>query len=233
MKARFTYLTLAAMALAIAFAACPKGGEGVVNENAKPDANAAGEGLAAAEGQETGQPALSNTLKVTTSMGSFTLELLPDAAPKTVENFKKWAAAGFYEGTIFHRVIPDFMIQGGGHLPDMTKKPFKGAVTNEADLAKSKGLTNKRGTISMAYVPGDPFGASVQFFINVKNNPNLDFKAKTLADYGHCPFGKVVQGMDVVDKISKVKTATVKEFSNVPAQPVTIVKIGASDSNSR
>jgi len=226
MKARLAYLTSAAMALMIVFAACPNRGEG---ENARPDANAAGEALAATESQEARQPALSNNLKVTTSMGSFTLELLPDAAPRTVENFKKRVLAGFYEGTIFHRVIPDFMIQGGGHLPDMTKKPVKGAVTNEADFAKSKGLINKRGTISMAYVPGDPFGASTQFFINVKNNPNLDFKAKTLTDYGHCPFGKVIQGMDVVDKISRVKTATIEKYSNVPAQPVVILRIEATE----
>jgi len=224
MKTRFTYMTVAAMALTIAFVACPKDGGGATGGDAKTEANDAGS-PAVAESQEASLPVLSDKLKVTTSLGSFTLELLPDAAPKTVENFKKWVAAGFYEGTVFHRVIPNFMIQGGGHLPDMTKKPFKGAVTNEADIAKSKGLTNKRGTISMAYVPGDPFGASVQFFINVKNNPNLDFKAKTLKDYGHCPFGKVIQGMDVVDKISRVKTTTVNSLSNVPAQPVTIVKV--------
>jgi cyclophilin family peptidyl-prolyl cis-trans isomerase len=158
-------------------------------------------------------------------MGTFTLELMPEAAPKTVENFQKRIREGFYPGTIFHRVKADFMIQGGGHLPDMSKKPFKGVVTNEADLAKSKGLTNTRGTISMAYVPGDPFGAAVQFFINLKNNPDLNFKAKTLTDYGHCPFGKVVEGMDVVDKISRVKTTSRNSFSDVPTQPVTILKV--------
>jgi len=164
-------------------------------------------------------------VRVTTSAGAFTLELMPEAAPKTVENFQKRIREGFYPGTIFHRVKPNFMIQGGGHLPDMTKKPVKGVVTNEADLAKSKGLTNTRGTISMAYVPGDPFGASVQFFINVKNNPELNFKEKTLTGYGHCPFGKVIEGMDIVDKISKVRTTKVNNFSDVPAQPVTILKI--------
>jgi len=224
MKNRFAYLTVAMLAL-LTFVACPKGGEGVADGNAKSGANVADE--PPADSERATQSLMGNNLNVTTSMGSFTLELLPDAAPKTVENFKKWVAAGFYDGTIFHRVIPDFMIQGGGHLPDMAKKPYRGNATNEADLAKSKGLTNKRGTISMAYVPGDPFGASVQFFINVKNNPNLDFKAKNLTDYGHCPFGKVIQGMDVVDKISRVKTTTTKDFSNVPAQPVTILKIEA------
>jgi len=164
-------------------------------------------------------------VRVTTSVGAFTLELMPEAAPKTVENFQKRIRERFYPGTIFHRVRPNFMIQGGGFLSDMSKKLFKGVVTNEADLAKSKGLTNTRGTISMAYVPGDPFGASVQFFINVKNNPELNFKAKSLTDYGHCPFGKVIEGMDIVDKISRVKTTKVKDFSDVPVQPVVILKV--------
>jgi peptidyl-prolyl cis-trans isomerase B (cyclophilin B) len=162
-------------------------------------------------------------VKVTTSLGAFTLELAPEAAPKTVENFRKRVREGFYDGTIFHRVMPD-IVQGGGHLPGMAKKPFKGNVTNEADLAKSKGLTNRRGTIAMAYVPGDPFGAAVQFFINVRDNPRLDFKAKSLAEYGFCPFGKVVQGMDVVDRISKARTQKTKDHSDVPVQTVTIVK---------
>jgi peptidyl-prolyl cis-trans isomerase B (cyclophilin B) len=168
-------------------------------------------------------PAAGPKVKVTTSMGAFTLELAPDAAPKTVDNFRRRVGEGFYDGTIFHRVLPG-IVQGGGHLPDMAKKPYKGNVTNEADLAKSKGLTNRRGTIAMAYVPGDPFGAAVQFFVNVKDNPKLDFKAKNLADYGFCPFGRVVQGMDVVDRISRVRTQTSKGHENVPAQAVTIIR---------
>jgi len=162
-------------------------------------------------------------VRVTTSMGEFELELRPDAAPKTVENFMKRVGDGFYNGTIFHRVKKEF-VQGGGYLPDKTKKPFKGNVANEADMAKSKGLTNRRGTIAMGYVPGDPFGAAVQFFINVRNNPELDFKAKTLAEYGFCPFGKVVKGMEVVDRISRTVTITVKDFTNLPEQDVLIVK---------
>jgi cyclophilin family peptidyl-prolyl cis-trans isomerase len=157
-------------------------------------------------------------------MGDFTLELLPEAAPKTVENFQKLVRAGFYDGLIFHRVMPNFMIQGGAHLPDMSKKASKAIGVNEADIAKSKGLLNTRGTISMAYVPGDPFGASSQFFINVKHNTNLDFKEKNRMDYGHCPFGKVIAGMDVVDKISKVQTKTIDVYSDVPVQQVTIIK---------
>jgi cyclophilin family peptidyl-prolyl cis-trans isomerase len=162
-------------------------------------------------------------VKVTTSMGAFTLELAPDAAPKTVENFRRRVREGFYDGTVFHRVMPN-IVQGGGHLPDMAKKPYKGNVAHEGELAKSKGLTNRRGAIAMAYVPGDPFGAAVQFFINVKDNPKLDFKAKNLADYGFCPFGRVVQGMDVIDRISKVKTANAKGHEGMPVQAVTIVR---------
>jgi len=169
---------------------------------------------------------IANKLRVVTSMGDFTLELLPEIAPKTVENFKKHVRDGFYEGIIFHRVIPNFMIQAGLHNPDMSKKPFKGHVVNEAEQAKEKGLLNTKGTISMAYAPGNPLtGANVQFFINLKHNTNLDFKEKTITGYGHCPFGKVVKGMDVVEKISRVGTKTINQFANVPVQPVTIAKI--------
>jgi cyclophilin family peptidyl-prolyl cis-trans isomerase len=167
----------------------------------------------------------SNKVMVATSMGNFTIELLPEAAPKTVENFLKWVRQGFYTDTIFHRVKPGFVIQGGGLTQDMNAKPYKGSVDNEADLAKAQGLTNTRGTISMAYAPGLPLGAAVQFFINVRNNPNLDFKEKTLTGYGHCPFGKVIEGMDVVDKISKVKTGMVKGQADVPLETVTILKM--------
>lgn len=210
---------LTAIVLTAVFMACDKDSE------AKKHAGVA---VGAAAENEIPKP-ISDQLKIITSMGAITLELLPEVAPKTVENFKKRAMEGFYEGIIFHRVIPDFMVQGGGFLPNMSQKPAKGAVINEADLAMSKGLMNTRGTISMALVPGDPHGASVQFFINVKNNPSLNFKAKTLKDFGYCPFGRVIQGMDVVDRISKVKTKTVnisgKPFSDVPVDTVTILSI--------
>ena len=117
------------------------------------------------------------------------------------------------------------MIQGGGLDSDMNRKAHRGTVTNEADIAKSYGLTNTRGTISMAYAPGDPYGASVQFFINVRNNPNLDFKAKSLTEYGHCPFGKVIDGMDVVDRISRARTGTIKGHADAPLETITILKV--------
>ena len=217
MKTYFSFPATATLALVAVLAACDKG--------AAEKEGAAAAGAASTASAEAPKP-IGNKLKVTTSLGAFTLELLPDAAPKTVENFKKWVGEGFYDGLIFHRVMPNFMIQAGGHYPDMSRKLFKGYVENEADLAKAKGLTNTRGTISMAYSPGNPItGANVQFFINVKNNPDLDFKEKTITGYGHCPFGRVVQGMDVVDKISLVRTKTINEHANVPVEPVTIDKI--------
>lgn len=163
-------------------------------------------------------------VKLTTSMGVIVLQLEPEAAPKTVENFLKYVRKGHYNGTVFHRVMKDFMIQGGGHLPDLSKRPTEASITNEADLAKAKGLTNKRGTVAMALPVGNPFGATAQFFINVKDNPNLNFKAKNMVDYGYCVFGRVVQGMDVVDKIRMVKTGSVKDMKDVPVKPVIIEK---------
>ena len=163
-------------------------------------------------------------VKLSTSMGEVVIQLEPDAAPKTVANFLNYVHKGFYNGTIFHRVIPNFMIQGGGHLPDLKKKPADSSITNEADLAKGKGLLNTRGTITMALPMGNPYGATSQFFINVQDNPKLNFKAKTMTDFGYCPFGKVVQGMQVVDQIRRVPTKTVGEFQNVPVKPVVILK---------
>jgi cyclophilin family peptidyl-prolyl cis-trans isomerase len=157
-----------------------------------------------------------------TSMGAFTVQLEPEAAPKTVENFLKYVRKGFYNGTVFHRVMPSFMVQGGGHLPDLTKKPTEAPVPPESDLAKAKGMTNKRGTVAMALPVGNPFGATAQFFVNVRDNPNLDFKAKNMTEYGYTAFGKVVLGMAVIDKIKAVKTRTVKDMKDVPVTPVLI-----------
>jgi len=157
-----------------------------------------------------------------TSMGSFTVQLEPEAAPKTVDNFLKYVRKGFYNGTIFHRVMPSFMIQGGGHLPDLTKKATEAPIPPESDLAKAKGMIHKRGTIAMALPQNNPFGATAQFFVNVQDNPNLNFKAKTMSGYGYTAFGKVVQGMEVVDRIKKVKTKTVKDMKDVPVTPVLI-----------
>lgn len=155
-----------------------------------------------------------------TTMGDITLELYQDKAPATVKNFLGYVDDKFYDGTIFHRVIKGFMIQGGGHTADMSKKPTKGPIKNEAD----NGLSNRRGTISMARMP-DPHSATSQFFINLVDNVNLDFRAKTDQGYGYCVFGKVISGMDVVDAIANVKIMTRHGMQNVPRETVEIISI--------
>lgn len=155
-----------------------------------------------------------------TSMGDITLEFYMDKAPVTVKNFLGYVDDKFYDGTIFHRVIKGFMIQGGGHTADMNKKPTKGAIKNEAD----NGLSNKKGTIAMARMP-DPHSATAQFFINHGDNDNLDFNAKTDQDYGYCVFGKVIAGMDVVDAIANVKIMTRRGMQNVPRETIEIISV--------
>lgn len=162
-------------------------------------------------------------VKLTTSMGVIVLELEPEAAPKTVENFLKYVKKGQYKGTIFHRVIPGFMIQGGGYVDYLGKKRTDPSIPNEADRALAAGLRNKRGTMAMARTP-DPHSAAAEFYINVVDNASLDFKGKTSAQaWGYCVFGRVVQGMDVVDRIKAVKTSNKRsDFLNLPVKPVLI-----------
>ena len=157
-------------------------------------------------------------VKFTTNMGSFTLELEPQAAPKTVANFLKYVHTGFYKGLTFHRVIPTFMIQGGGFTPDLKQKTGNPPVTNEAKMAMDAGLHNMRGTVAMART-NDPNSASSQFFINVVDNQKLD--PPSFDGWGYCVFGSVVEGMDTVDKIKAVPTHTV-QMSDVPVTPVII-----------
>ena len=152
-----------------------------------------------------------------TSKGKIVLELYLQMAPETVVNFLGYVDAKFYDGTIFHRVIPKFMIQGGGFLPLMKRKPGKGPIQNEAD----KGLKNDRGTIAMART-GDPHSATAQFFINTVNNSFLNHRNKTQQGWGYTAFGRVIRGMDVVDVISAVETTKRAGFSDVPVQPVVI-----------
>jgi len=160
-------------------------------------------------------------VKITTNLGASTVQLEPDAVPVTVNNFLAYVRKGQYNGTLIHRVAKSpAVIQGGGHNQDKSLKATGASIKNEADLAKAKGLSNKRGTIAMAR-ESLPDSAKAQFFVNVKDNTALDFKARNLADFGYCVFGKVVQGMDVVDKISKVPTAK-DEF---PVKPVIIQKV--------
>jgi cyclophilin family peptidyl-prolyl cis-trans isomerase len=159
-----------------------------------------------------------------TTAGSFTLELYPDKAPKTVENFLQYANSGFYKGTIFHRVIDGFMIQGGGFDPEMRQKTTRGPIENEAGMAIKGGLKNEIGTIAMART-SNPNSATAQFFINVKDNAFLDYREPTPQGIGYAVFGRVVQGMDVVMQIAKVPTATEGMSQNVPKKPVIIESV--------
>jgi len=164
-------------------------------------------------------------VKLTTSLGIIVMELEPEATPKTVENFLKYVKKGHYKGTIFHRVINGFMIQGGGYVDYLGKKRTDAPIPNEADRATAAGLKNKRGTVAMARTP-DPDSAAAEFYINVVDNPALDFKGKTNANtWGYCVFGRVVQGLDVVDRIKSVKTSNKRsDFLNLPVKPVVITE---------
>jgi peptidyl-prolyl cis-trans isomerase B (cyclophilin B) len=155
---------------------------------------------------------------ITTNMGNITAELDADKAPKTVANFLDYANKGHYNNTIFHRVIPDFMVQGGGFEPDMKQKPAPQTVENEA----SNGLKNDKYTLAMART-SDPHSASAQFFINTKNNSFLDYPGQD--GWGYAVFGKVTEGADVVDQINKVKTGRSGMFADVPNDPVIIEKV--------
>jgi peptidyl-prolyl cis-trans isomerase B (cyclophilin B) len=154
-----------------------------------------------------------------TDKGRIVIELYPDKAPATVKNFLAYVDEGFYDGTIFHRVIPNFMIQGGGMSAAMKEKPTKAPVKNEAD----NGLKNERGTIAMARTQV-PDSATAQFFINTVDNDFLNFKAKTIQGWGYAVFGKVVEGLAVVDAIAKVKTTSRGGHQDVPADTVMIIK---------
>lgn len=156
-------------------------------------------------------------VKLATNRGDIVLELDAAKAPKTVENFLAYVESGHYDGTIFHRVIDGFMIQGGGLTADMKQKPTRAPIPNEAD----NGLKNLRGTVAMARTQ-DPNSATAQFFINVADNDFLDYRAPTVQGWGYCVFGKVVQGMEVVDAIKSVKTGTVGPYRDVPLEPVVI-----------
>ena len=161
------------------------------------------------------------TVLLETSSGDILVELFADKAPQTVANFLKYVDDGFYTNTIFHRVIPSFMIQGGGMGARMDEKPTREPVTNEAD----NGLKNDRGTLAMARTR-DPHSATAQFFINLVDNAFLNHSSPTPDGWGYCVFGKVVEGMENVDKIAKVKTKTVGFHENVPTDMVLIT--GAS-----
>jgi len=156
-------------------------------------------------------------VRLETSKGVIVLELDRQAAPMTVENMLGYVKSGFYNGTIFHRVIKGFMIQGGGLTEDMQSKATNKAIRNEAD----NGLKNTRGTVAMARTQY-PHSATSQFFINTVNNTALDYRGKTVQGWGYCVFGKVIEGMDVVDAIENVPTTTKSMHQDVPSTPVII-----------
>ena len=160
------------------------------------------------------------TLVIETSLGNVKVELFQKEAPISVKNFLDYAKGGFYDGTIFHRVIPGFMIQGGGFSAEMHQKPTQAPIKNEA----ANGLKNDRGTLAMART-NVVDSASSQFFINVVDNNFLNHKPGGPQSYGYAVFGKVIEGMDVVDKIAATQTGMQKGFSNVPVTPVVIKSV--------
>lgn len=158
-------------------------------------------------------------VKMTTSMGDIVLDLNAEKAPMTVENFVNYVKSGHYDGLIFHRVISDFMIQGGGMDEDMQQKETNACIQNEAN----NGLENKNGTIAMARTSA-PHSASSQFFINTKDNDFLNFRSESPDGWGYCVFGKVTEGMDVVEKIEAADTTIRNGHQDVPAENIVITK---------
>lgn len=155
-----------------------------------------------------------------TNFGEISIKLFADEAPVTVENFLNYAKSGFYDGTIFHRVIDGFMVQGGGFTPGMEQKSVQAPIQNEA----TNGLSNKTGTLAMARTP-DPHSATAQFFINVNNNDFLNFSSETSQGWGYCVFAEVVEGMDIVEKIKNVATGSSGFHQDVPLEDVVIEKV--------
>jgi peptidyl-prolyl cis-trans isomerase B (cyclophilin B) len=156
-------------------------------------------------------------IKFTTNHGDILIELNEEKAPVSCENFKQYVTDGYYDGTIFHRVIKGFMIQGGGFMPDMMQKATRDNIENEA----KNGLSNKRGTLAMARTM-EPHSASSQFFINLKDNDFLDYPGQD--GWGYCVFGEVTEGMDVVDSIEQVTTGNTGGHGDVPEEPVIVEK---------
>ncbi len=155
-----------------------------------------------------------------TNFGDIVINTFPDKAPETVKNLLKYCQDGFYNNTIFHRVIDGFMIQGGGFEPGMIQKTTQAAIKNEAN----NGLKNNRGTLAMART-NDPHSATAQFFINVVDNDFLNFSSESAHGWGYCVFGEVTQGMDIVDKIKKAATTRTRGHEDVPKEDIIIEKV--------
>ena len=163
-------------------------------------------------------------VKIVTNYGSIVVELEPTLAPKTVANFLRYLQEGHFVGTTFHRVVEGFVIQGGGHLEDLSEKPTHDPIPNESERAFKGGLKNTRGTIAMARETA-PDTANSQFYINTVDNTRLDFKDASDTGIGYCAFGRVSEGMDTVDRISKVRVEWKKGMQNVPEYPVRIRQV--------
>jgi cyclophilin family peptidyl-prolyl cis-trans isomerase len=198
---------LCSVGLALFLASCEKTPLSPANETASPATTP----LTTAQAKTDAHP----RVVMEASLGKIVIELDREKAPITVDNFLAYVDKGFFNGTIFHRVIPTFMIQGGGFEPGMKQRPTRSPIKNEA----TNGLKNLRGTIAMART-NDPHSATAQFFINVKDNPNLDNGGPN--GFGYCVFGRVIGGMDVVDKIRVVPTGQIGGHADVPKQDVVI-----------
>ncbi len=164
--------------------------------------------------------ATNTIITVKTSLGDIKLELFNDKAPITAENFEKYIKSNYFTNSIFHRVIKDFMVQGGGFTPEMEEKETMSPIKNEANNK----ISNERGTIAMART-NDPHSASAQFFINLKDNTFLDFKSETTQGWGYCVFGKITEGIEVIDEIAMVDTGSYGPHQDVPKDPVIIKEI--------
>jgi len=175
---------------------------------------------ASSEGAAMEEKKVNPSVIIETSLGNITVELNQEKAPKTVANFLEYVKTGYFKGTIFHRVIKGFMVQGGGLSADMKNKPTQSPIENEA----TNGLKNARGTIAMART-AEIHSATSQFFINTVDNSFLDHRSKSPDKFGYCVFGKVTSGMDVVDKIEGAQTETKGMYQNVPTKPVLITDV--------
>ena len=173
-------------------------------------------GIVPLQAQQSGKLPM---ITMTTSLGEIKIEMYPDEAPVTVANFLEYVESGFFDGTIFHRVIPGFVVQGGGFTPDMKQKSTRAPIINEAD----NGLKNDKGTLSMARTQ-DPESATSQFFINLTDNEFLNFKSKSAQGWGYAVFARVVEGMDVVEKMAEVQTGQSGMHSDVPVTPIVVEK---------
>ncbi len=169
--------------------------------------------------KDSGDKMSNPIIKMETSKGTMMIELDAEKAPKSAANFVEYVKDGFYDGLIFHRVIPNFMVQGGGMNPDMSEKPNKMPIQNEAN----NGLKNDRGTLAMART-NDPHSATSQFFINLKDNDFLNHTSESPAGWGYAVFGKVTDGLETIDEIAKVQTGNKGHHGDVPVEPITIIK---------